>query len=357
MLHRCRMSITDTVGAGAAYANYNDKENVNVNVSLITEANDILQLMIRLYKMNDKNEDTMERLQQQLVSMSTIISKQDDQLTNERKGFATVVSKLNKHCKKLETELKEMKDNNQLQTSLDSKQYSKGSWEGSPRSTCCSSSTHSTADMTHASSLYYGDDCSSTLDGGDASVTKGSLEESIEVWQERYDELVEKVTHLADENGDLLHKCNVLEEQQLALSHNMSVLPVSSKSLVGLQERKYKEALLSRIDSLQSENDELQIASIGMHNMMTTYENEIAGLNEQVEDAAVSTMEMERRIRMVEEQNGILRRKASYAAKRPRSLLENLDDIEEEMCDTPGTCHVDFLLRQGSIASRRRSIM
>ena len=287
--------------------------------------------------------------------MSTIISKQDDQLTNERKGFATVVSKLNKHCKKLETELNEMKDNNQLQTSLDSKQYSKGSWEGSPRSTCCSSSTHSTADMTHASSLYYGDDCSSTLDGGDASVTKVS-EESIEVWQERYDELVEKIIHLADENGDLLHKCNVLEEQQLALSHNMSVIPVS-KSLVGL-ERKYKEAL-SRIgiDSLQSENDELQIASIGMHNMMTTYENEIAGLNEQVEDAAVSKMEMERRIRMVEEQNGILRRKASYAAKRPRSLLENLDDIEEEMCDTPGTCHVDFLLRQGSIASRRRSIM
>ena len=139
--------------------------------------------------MNDKNEDTMQLLQQQLVSMSTIISKQDDQLTNERKGFATVVSKLNKHCKKLETELKEMKDNNQLQTSLDSKQYSKGSWEGSPRSTCCSSSTHSTADMTHASSLYYGDDCSSTLDGGDASVTKVS-EESIEVWQERYDELV-----------------------------------------------------------------------------------------------------------------------------------------------------------------------
>ena len=121
--------------------------------------------------------------------MSTIISKQDDQLTNERKGFATVVSKLNKHCKKLETELKEMKDNNQLQTSLDSKQYSKGSWEGSPRS-CCSSSTHSTADMTHASSLYYGDDCSSTLDGGDTSATKGSEEESIEVWQERYDELV-----------------------------------------------------------------------------------------------------------------------------------------------------------------------
>lgn len=353
MLRRRRMSITDTDAGVAYYANNNDKE--NVNVSLMTEANDILQLMIRLYKMNDKNEDTMERLQQQLVSMSTIISKQDDQLTNERKGFATVVSKLNKHYKKLETELKEMKDNQQLQTSsLDSK----GSWEGSPtRSTCCSSSTHSTADMTHASSLYYGDDCSSTLDGGDASVTKGSLEESIEVWQERYDELVEKVTHLADENGDLLHKCNVLEEQQLALSHNMSVLPVSSKSLVGLQERKYKEALLSRIDSLQSENDELQIASIGMHNMMTTYENEIAGLNEQVEDAAVSKMEMERRIRMVEEQNGILRRKASYAAKRPRSLLENLDDIEEEMCDTPGTCHVDFLLRQGSIASRRRSIM
>ena len=95
--------------------------------------------------MNDKNEDTMQLLQQQLVSMSTIISKQDDQLTNERKGFATVVSKLNKHCKKLESELKEMKD-----TSLDSK----GSWEGSPRSTCCSSSTHSTADITHASSLY-----------------------------------------------------------------------------------------------------------------------------------------------------------------------------------------------------------
>ena len=215
------MSITDTVGAGAAYANYNDKENVNVNVSLITEANDILQLMIRLYKMNDKNEDTMERLQQQLVSMSTIISKQDDQLTNERKGFATVVSKLNKHYKKLETELKEMKDNQQQQTSsLDSK----GSWEGSPtRSTCCSSSTHSTADMTHASSLYYGDDCSSTLDGGDTSATKGSEEESIEVWQERYDELVEKMAR----NGDLLHKCNVLEEKQLALSHNMSV-PVSN---------------------------------------------------------------------------------------------------------------------------------
>ena len=65
------------------------------HVSLLGEANEIYKLMSNLYKMNNQNEKTMHKLQNELVDISTkrdedlkTIAKQERQLRDERNGFA-----------------------------------------------------------------------------------------------------------------------------------------------------------------------------------------------------------------------------------------------------------------------------
>ena len=65
------------------------------HVTLLGEANEIYKLMSNLYKMNNQNEKTMHKLQNELVDISTkrdedlkTIAKQERQLRDERNGFA-----------------------------------------------------------------------------------------------------------------------------------------------------------------------------------------------------------------------------------------------------------------------------
>lgn len=291
--------------------------------SMATKKDDQLaserQLTTRLYKTNDDNNATIKKLQHQLADMSTTITEQEEQLMKERKGFGRVVKKLNKKCDGLEVELR-LKDS--MIQALERRTTVVGG-------VCCSSST--ITDTTHE-------------DEESGSNDSSPKPEDSEGWKERYDELIDKTFQLVEENSELSSKCNELEEE-IALSKG---LPVPEE---------YAEALVGKIDELQKENDELNkyIDELdmeqdgGMYDMIKTFEDEIAmlqeelkrivssqetSLMEQVEKAALSKKEAELILSSVKEQSKVLEIYASFDSDRL--------DREEDECSS----HVDFLLSQ-----------
>jgi len=322
------------------------------NVPLLGEASEIYKLMSNLYKMNNKNEKTMQKLQNELVDISTkrdedlmTIAKLERQLRDERNGFAIAsyqhmqeIEEWKRTTCRLESDVKHQKD--------------------------CSSTM--TTDTTSASTFDTTslDDTDTHTDADDDHV---SVKTGVEEWKERYDELVEKVNDLAEENEELLTKCHQLELASLASTSERRVsfddrLLANAKGKeeggkeqpIQLLEKKYKESLAT-IDALQAENymlhksiDEAMEDSCGVNEVNQYCQQQLASITQKLEQTTLSKEVIEKELQHIKDQNKALRTEAEEAKATMEHYELEVKELESCRMNAYHTCEVlqkeiDFL--------------
>jgi len=328
------------------------------NVPLLGEASEIYKLMSNLYKMNNKNEKTMQKLQNELVDISTkrdddlmTIAKLERQLRDERNGFAIAsyqhmqeIEEWKRTTCRLESEANNQKD--------------------------CSSTM--TTDTTSAStfdttSLDDTDTYHANADDDHVSVKTG-----VEEWKERYDELVEKVNDLAEDNEELLTKCHQLELASLASSFKANterrvsfddrLLARNAKGNeeggkqqpIQLLEKRYKESLAT-IDALQAENDMLHKSideamedSCGVNEVNQYCQQQLASITQKLEQTTLSKEVIEKELQHIKDQNKALRTEAEEAKATMEHYELEVKELESCRMNAYHTCEVlqkeiDFL--------------
>jgi len=327
------------------------------NVPLLGEASEIYKLMSNLYKMNNKNEKTMQKLQNELVDISTkrdedlmTIAKLERQLRDERNGFAIAsyqhmqeIEEWKRTTCRLESDVKHQKD--------------------------CSSTM--TTDTTSASTFDTTslDDTDTHTDADDDHV---SVKTGVEEWKERYDELVEKVNDLAEDNEELLTKCHQLELASLASSFKANterrvsfddrLLARNAKGNeeggkqqpIQLLEKRYKESLAT-IDALQVENDMLHKSiddamedSCGVNEVNQYCQQQLASITQKLEQTTLSKEVIEKELQHIKDQNKALRTEAEEAKATMEHYELEVKELESCRMNAYHTCEVlqkeiDFL--------------
>jgi len=327
------------------------------NVPLLGEASEIYKLMSNLYKMNNKNEKTMQKLQNELVDISTkrdedlmTIAKLERQLRDERNGFAIAsyqhmqeIEEWKRTTCRLESDVKHQKD--------------------------CSSTM--TTDTTSASTLDTAslDDTDTHTNADDDHV---SVKTGVEEWKERYDELVDKVNDLAEENEELLTKCHQLELASLAssfkgnterrVSFDDGFLAKNAKGNeeggkqqpMQLLEKRYKESLAT-IDALQAENDMLHKSideamedSCGVNEVNQYCQQQLASITQKLEQTTLSKEVIEKELQHIKDQNKALRTEAEEAKATMEHYELEVKELESCRMNAYHTCEVlqkeiDFL--------------
>eukprot|EP01083_Nonionella_stella_P086782 241276_1 len=289
---------------------------------LLGEANETIKMMSNLYETNDHNESTMLLLQQQLVDMTSkhqaamkTIAKQEKQLQLEREGFAIVVNKLN-------AKLMEKKEDVYTTKDKDSE-------------VCCSTST--------------------TTDTTDCTLDTNTLDDDEDVftWKERYDELLDKVHELADENEKLNQKCNQLENKNKRVPPSRSVSFDDRLVVESRIKTKYKEALMT-IEQLESEIKTLHQSiddSIGMsgcmNDMLQYFEKQLVDLDSKLKQTVVLKEETELELNEIKEQNKALKSKIAAEKEAPVTVYDDCYERgDEQEDDAHHTCHICYLLQQ-----------
>ena len=320
---------------------------------LLGEANEIYKLMSNLYKMNNQNEKTMHKLQNELVDISTkrdedlkTIAKQERQLRDERNGFAIASYK---HMQEIE---KWKRTTCRLESEVNQKDCS-----STMTTSACTLDTTSTTSLDDT-------DTHTDVDDDNASVKTG-----VEEWKERYDELVEKINDLAEENEEILTKCHQLELASLASSFKGNTerrVSFDDRFLANtngkegkqqpmqLLEKRYKESLAT-IDALQAENDMLHKAideamedSCGVNEVNQYCQQQLASITEKLEQTTLSKEVIEMELQRVKEQNKALRTEAKEAKIAMEHYELEVKELESCRMNAYHTCEVlqkeiDFL--------------
>ena len=324
------------------------------HVSLLGEANEIYKLMSNLYKMNNQNEKTMHKLQNELVDISTkrdedlkTIAKQERQLRDERNGFAIASYK---HMQEIE---KWKRTTCRLESEVNQKDCS-----STMTTSACTLDTTSTTSLDDT-------DTHTDVDDDNASVKTG-----VEEWKERYDELVEKINDLAEENEELLTKCHQLELASLASSfkrnterrlsfddrflENAKGKEGGNQQPMQLLEKRYKESLAT-IDALQAENDMLHKSideamedSCGVNEVNQYCQQQLASIIKNLEQTTLSKEVIEMELQHIKEQNKALRTEAEEANATMEHYELEVKELESCRMNAYHTCEVlqkeiDFL--------------
>ena len=324
------------------------------HVSLLGEANEIYKLMSNLYKMNNQNEKTMHKLQNELVDISTkrdedlkTIAKQERQLRDERNGFAIASYK---HMQEIE---KWKRTTCRLESEVNQKDCS-----STMTTSACTLDTTSTTSLDDT-------DTHTDVDDDNASVKTG-----VEEWKERYDELVEKINDLAEENEELLTKCHQLELASLASSfkrnterrlsfddrflENAKGKEGGNQQPMQLLEKRYKESLAT-IDALQAENDMLHKSideamedSGGVNEVNQYCQQQLASIIKNLEQTTLSKEVIEMELQHIKEQNKALRTEAEEAKATMEHYELEVKELESCRMNAYHTCEVlqkeiDFL--------------
>ena len=324
------------------------------HVSLLGEANEIYKLMSNLYKMNNQNEKTMHKLQNELVDISTkrdedlkTIAKQERQLRDERNGFAIASYK---HMQEIE---KWKRTTCRLESEVNQKDCS-----STMTTSACTLDTTSTTSLDDT-------DTHTDVDDDNASVKTG-----VEEWKERYDELVEKINDLAEENEELLTKCHQLELASLASSfkrnterrlsfddrflENAKGKEGGNQQPMQLLEKRYKESLAT-IDALQAENDMLHKSideamedSGGVNEVNQYCQQQLASIIKNLEQTTLSKEVIEMELQHIKEQNKALRTEAEEANATMEHYELEVKELESCRMNAYHTCEVlqkeiDFL--------------
>ena len=324
------------------------------HVTLLGEANEIYKLMSNLYKMNNQNEKTMHKLQNELVDISTkrdedlkTIAKQERQLRDERNGFAIASYK---HMQEIE---KWKRTTCRLESEVNQKDCS-----STMTTSACTLDTTSTTSLDDT-------DTHTDVDDDNASVKTG-----VEEWKERYDELVEKINDLAEENEELLTKCHQLELASLASSfkrnterrlsfddrflENAKGKEGGNQQPMQLLEKRYKESLAT-IDALQAENDMLHKSideamedSGGVNEVNQYCQQQLASIIKNLEQTTLSKEVIEMELQHIKEQNKALRTEAEEANATMEHYELEVKELESCRMNAYHTCEVlqkeiDFL--------------
>jgi len=323
------------------------------HVPLLGEASEIYKLMSNLYKMNNQNEKTMHKLQNELVDISTkrdedlkTITKQERQLRDERNGFAIAsykhmqeIEEWKRTICRLESEVTHQKD-------------------------CSSMTTDTTSACTLDTTSLDETDAHTDADDDHVSVKTG-----VDEWKERYDELVEKINDLAEENEELLTKCHQLELASLASSFKGNTerrVSFDDRFLTNangkegkqqpmqLLEKRYKESVAT-IDALQAENDMLHKSideamedSCGVNEVNQYCQQQLASITEKLEQTTLSKEVIEKELQRIKEQNKALSTEAKEAKVTMEHYEQEMKELESCRMNAYHTCEVlqkeiDFL--------------
>jgi len=329
------------------------------NVPLLGEASEIYKLMSNLYKMNNHNEKTMQKLQNELVDISnkrdkdlTTIAKLERQLRDERNGFAIASYQ----------HMQEIEEWKRTTCRLESEANNQKQKDCSSTMTTDTTSSASTLDTTSL------DDTDTHPDADDDHV---SVKTDVKEWKERYDELVDKINDLAEENEELLTKCHQLELASLAssfkgnterrVSFDDRLLANAKGNEEGgkqqpmqLLEKRYKESLAT-IDTLQAENDMLHKSideamedSCGVNEVNQYCQQQLASITQKLEQTTLSKEVIKKELQHIKDQNKALRTEAEEAKASMEHYELEVKELESCRMNAYHTCEVlqkeiDFL--------------
>jgi chromosome segregation ATPase len=206
----------------------------------------------------------------------------------------------------------------------------------------------------------------------DADDDHVSVKTGVDEWKERYDELVDKINDLAEENEELLTKCHQLELASLAssfkgnterrVSFDDGFLAKNAKGNeeggkqqpMQLLEKRYKESVAT-IDALQAENDMLHKSideamedSCGVNEVNQYCQQQLASITEKLEQTTLSKEVIEKELQRIKEQNKALSTEAKEAKFTMEHYEQEMKELESCRMNAYHTCEVlqkeiDFL--------------